>query len=119
MLVKTVADFYFISAIYAPSFFIASKIVYSKQPISDDDEIVQQALQSLQSMAKKFAIPAEKIYCLIKTDPPRDAILEIADEINADLIVIASRRPNFRTHLLGSTATAVVNYAKIPVLVIR
>ncbi|WP_119711481.1 universal stress protein [Arsenophonus endosymbiont of Aleurodicus floccissimus] len=64
-------------------------------------------------------MPADKIHCLIKTDPPRDAILEIADEINADLIVIASRRPNFRTHLLGSTATAVVNYAKIPVLVIR
>jgi len=112
-------DFYFISAIYAPSFFIASKIVYSKQPIRDDDEIVQQALHSLQSMTKKFAIPEEKVHCLIKAEPPRDAILEIADEVNADLIVIASRRPNFKTHLLGSTAAAVVNYAKIPVLVIR
>jgi universal stress protein F len=112
-------DFYFISAIYAPSFFIASKIVYSKQPIRNDDEIVQQALQTLQSMTKKFAIREEKVHCLIKAEPPRDAILEIADEVNADLIVIASRRPNFKTHLLGSTAAAVVNYAKIPVLVIR
>ncbi|MRE16589.1 universal stress protein, partial [Escherichia coli] len=40
-------------------------------------------------------------------------------DIQADLIVIGSRRPNISTHLLGSTAAGVVRYADISVLVVR
>lgn len=50
---------------------------------------------------------------------PRDEILTTAKDIQADLIVIGSRRPNISTHLLGSTAAGVVRYADISVLVVR
>ncbi|MDE9448650.1 universal stress protein, partial [Xenorhabdus bovienii] len=39
--------------------------------------------------------------------------------IDADLIVLGSRRPNITTHLLGSNSSGVVRYAKTSVLVVR
>ncbi|WP_202215019.1 universal stress protein, partial [Klebsiella pneumoniae] len=50
---------------------------------------------------------------------PKDKILERAEAISADLIIIGSRRPSISTYLLGSTAAAVVRYAKTSVLVVR
>ena len=49
----------------------------------------------------------------------KDKILERAEAISADLIIIGSRRPSISTYLLGSTAAAVVRYAKTSVLVVR
>ena len=47
------------------------------------------------------------------------AILEYAEEIGADLIVIASHRPGFQDYFLGSTAARVVRHAQCAVLVDR
>ena len=49
----------------------------------------------------------------------RDKVLELAEKIHADLIVIGSRRPSISTHLLGSNASGIVAYAKQSVLVVR
>lgn len=46
-------------------------------------------------------------------------IMEAATEHNADLIIIASHRPNFSNYLLGSTADRVVRHANCSVLVDR
>jgi nucleotide-binding universal stress UspA family protein len=47
-------------------------------------------------------------------------ILGVADEIGADLIVMASHPPNdFQTLLIGSNADKVVRHARLPVLVVR
>jgi len=46
-------------------------------------------------------------------------ILQEAEEINADLIVMTSHRPAMRTYFLGSNAGHVVRYAKCSVLVVR
>lgn len=53
------------------------------------------------------------------TGTPKDQILKLADTIQADLIIIASHRPDMTTYLLGSNAAAVVRHAKCPVLVVR
>ena len=51
---------------------------------------------------------------------PRDEILTTAKDIQADLIVIGSRRPNISTHLLGSLRPqALFVSADISVLVVR
>jgi nucleotide-binding universal stress UspA family protein len=46
-------------------------------------------------------------------------ILEEAKEMNADLIVMRSRRSGVRTYFLGSHAGHVVRYATCSVLVVR
>ena len=46
-------------------------------------------------------------------------IVKFAQEIDADLIVMASHRPELKDFLLGPNAARVVRHAKCPVLVIR
>lgn len=47
------------------------------------------------------------------------AILELADKIKADAIVIASHKPGWQDYLIGSTASRVVRHAVCSVLVVR
>lgn len=46
-------------------------------------------------------------------------ILEAAQELNADAIVVASHRPGLQDYFLGSTAARVVRHAQCSVVVIR
>ena len=46
-------------------------------------------------------------------------ILEVADQRQVDLIIIASHRPGLQDYFLGSTAAKVVRHATCSVLVIR
>ncbi len=46
-------------------------------------------------------------------------ILQIADTLEADLIVMASHRPAMRDYLLGPNAARVVRHARQSVLVVR
>jgi len=48
-----------------------------------------------------------------------NSCLEIATELEADLIVIASHDPGFADYFLGSTAARVVRHAHCSVLVMR
>jgi nucleotide-binding universal stress UspA family protein len=66
-------------------------------------------------------IPAELVVnTMVRQSRPFDAILEVADEIGADLIVLTTHgRTGLDRALLGSTAEIVVRRAPCPVLVIR
>ena len=57
--------------------------------------------------------------CEIRAGHAATAILECANEIGADLVVIASHRPGVQDYLLGSTAARVVRHADCTVLVER
>lgn len=47
------------------------------------------------------------------------AILEYAEEVKADLIIVGSHRPGLQDYFLGSTAARVVRHAQCAVLVDR
>lgn len=47
------------------------------------------------------------------------AILAVAEERDADLIIVASHKPELQDYLLGSTAGKVVRHAECSVLVMR
>ena len=55
----------------------------------------------------------------IQTGHPPTKILECAEEIDADLIIVASHRPTLQDYFLGSTAARVVRHAQCAVLVDR
>lgn len=61
----------------------------------------------------------KKMSTEVRTGNPATAILSEAEEIGADLIIIASHRPGLQDYLLGSTAGRVVRHAKCAVLVLR
>lgn len=83
------------------------------------DKATVKAENDMQMLVDSVDLPAEKVAYTVTFGSPRDEILITAKDIQADLIVIGSRRPNISTHLLGSTAAGVVRYADISVLVVR
>lgn len=68
---------------------------------------------------ERFDLPEDRMQTHICIGTPRDVILQVADEVNADLIVIGSRNPEDDSYYLGSTAADITRYAKRSVMVVR
>ncbi|WP_024914526.1 universal stress protein, partial [Chania multitudinisentens] len=77
------------------------------------------AIEGLKKIMAEIDLPLENLAYTISFGSPRDEVLQLAEEIEADLIVIGSRRPSVKTYLLGSNAAAIVRHAKISVMVVR
>ena len=67
----------------------------------------------------KSGIEPSRISSVVRQGGIYHEILEEAQAINADLIVMSSHRPAMKTYFLGSNAGHVVRYAKCSVLVVR
>lgn len=85
----------------------------------DDEKQAELVLNALKEKVKLFSIPEDKTYVTSSVGSVKDEILAVAQEINADVILLGSRRPSMSTYLLGSNAASVVRYANTSVLVIR
>ncbi|QJT80628.1 universal stress protein UspF [Kosakonia sp. MUSA4] len=116
--VMNTARVHFLTVIPSLPYYSTLGLAYSVE-MPKMKEIQQAALAKLDELAQLFKLPAEKIQTHVVTGSPKDQILKLADSINADLIIIASHRPDISTYLLGSNAAAVVRHAKCPVLVVR
>ena len=77
---------------------------------------------ALAIIVKEAGIEPSRISSTVRRGGIYQEILEEANEIKADLIVMTSHRPHrhaVRTYFLGSNAGHVVRYAKCSVLVVR
>ena len=77
---------------------------------------------ALSIVAKEVGFDASRISATVRQGGIHQEILEEANAIAADLIVMSSHRPQragIRTYFLGSNAGHVVRYAKCSVLVVR
>ncbi|KPD02404.1 universal stress protein [Moellerella wisconsensis] len=83
------------------------------------DRATVKAENDMKILMDTIDLPVDKISYTITFGSPRDEIINTAKDVDADIIVIGSRRPNISTHLLGSTAAGVVRYAESSVLVVR
>ena len=88
---------------------------------------IQEEFQKTAMQAKKemkdvlHSLHAEdvKVDFSIKEGKPQKVICEEAARTNADLIIMGtSHKPNISKYLLGTTASYVIEHAKIPVLVV-
>ncbi|QHA85750.1 universal stress protein [Serratia rhizosphaerae] len=77
------------------------------------------AIDKLKNIISEMELPLDRLSYTISFGSPRDEVLQLADEIGADLIVVGSRRPSVKTYLLGSNAAAIVRHAKTSVMVVR
>ena len=87
---------------------------------ADFDALQRGASQeALTIVARESGIDAARISTAVRQGGIYHEILEEAEAIKADLIVMTSHRPAMRTYFLGSNAGHVVRYAKCSVLVVR
>jgi nucleotide-binding universal stress UspA family protein len=80
------------------------------------DKSLQAAQNELQAIVEASGI---KMEAEARSGHSYKTILDVADEKQVDLIIIASHRPGLQDYFLGSTAAKVVRHAKCSVLVIR
>jgi nucleotide-binding universal stress UspA family protein len=85
-------------------------------PVDFVDVSVKDAEARLADMDARLSAGARKI---VRTGSPAREIIDLAETEGADLIIIASHRPDFTNYLIGATADRVVRHAKCSVLVDR
>lgn len=80
-------------------------------------------LEDMQQRLRAFVdqhVPKDiVVHDIIGHGPVYSEILEAADSVKADLIVLASHRPGLQVYLIGPNASKVVRHAKCSVLVVR
>jgi nucleotide-binding universal stress UspA family protein len=80
------------------------------------------AEEALAIVARETGLDAARVSTVVRQGGIYQEILEEANAMKADLIVMTSHRPQrpaVRTYFLGSNAGHVVRYAKCSVLVVR
>jgi nucleotide-binding universal stress UspA family protein len=83
-------------------------------------EIGQRVRRRLRDVAKDYSVPLHRENIHAIKGRPFEEICRLAQEIDIDLIVLATRGNTGLKHLaLGSTAERVVRYSACPVLVVR
>ncbi len=83
-------------------------------------DIIQKSLDASHDELKAIATASgRKMEVEVRTGHSYNTILDVAEEKDADLIIVASHRPGLQDYFLGSTAAKVVRHAKCSVLVVR
>ena len=88
-------------------------------PADFDVQQRQSSEEALAIVATESGIESRRISHVVRQGGIYHEILEEAQAMKADLIVMTSHRPAMRTYFLGSNAGHVVRYAKCSVLVVR
>jgi nucleotide-binding universal stress UspA family protein len=83
------------------------------------DDQQKAAERELDAIAAKIALPPERVSTLVRMGSIYHEVLDEAEKIRADLVVVGSHRPSMRTYLLGSNAGTIVRHATCSVLVVR
>ncbi len=81
------------------------------------DALLESGKKQILAMSDKLAIPSENQW--VEFGSPNHDIVRLAQENNADLIVIGSHGRHGIKLLLGSTANAVLHHAQCDVLAVR
>ncbi|MDJ0610903.1 MAG: universal stress protein [Kiloniellales bacterium] len=92
--------------------------VISQLPTGFHQKALDEAGALLKGIAAKNGL-ADSADTVIREGHPSTQILEYAEEISADMIVIASHDPGLADYFLGSVAARVVRHAHCSVLVAR
>ncbi len=88
------------------------------QYVLEAEENAKGLLLDIQQNLQNHGIDASTV--ILRSVPPATGILNLAEEIHADLIVMGSHgRRGFKKFILGSVAQEVLSLCTIPVLIIK
>ncbi|MBG9733564.1 universal stress protein [Paenibacillus alvei] len=101
-----------------PQYFVGS--AYATASAETNEELYEYAERLQKEAAGKVASLGDRAGVILQQGPPGQAIIDEADEFNADLVIIGSRGlSGLKEFVLGSVSHHVVQHAKVPVLVIK
>lgn len=82
-------------------------------------DMVKQAKDRIEEIIREQVPREVSASAVVKHGTPYKAIIEAAEEVGADLIIMAAHRPSLKDFLLGPTAARVVRHAECSVKVVR
>lgn len=85
--------------------------------INLEETLKQHAQQALSQMGEHLGIPVTNLF--LETGSIKKAVVDVAQEIGADLIVVGTHGHHGVEKILGSTANAILHAAKCDVLTVR
>jgi nucleotide-binding universal stress UspA family protein len=88
-------------------------------PDKSEDALIKGATEALHKFTREHIPPHIEKRHVITQGTVYEAIIETADHIDADLIVMAAHRPELKDYLLGPNAARVVRHSNRSVLVVR
>ncbi|UNK61598.1 universal stress protein UspF [Buttiauxella ferragutiae] len=112
------ATIHFLAVIPDYTYFASYGLGYTSiAPDAREREVA--AMKTLSEIVAQFSLPGDRVKKHVLSGTPKDHILQLAEDIDADVIILASHRPSMSTYLLGSNSAAVVRHAECSVLVVR
>ena len=81
--------------------------------------MIDKNLHTSEAELKKLAGDDPRMEVMVRSGHSYDTILEVCNNLPADLVIVASHRPDLQDYFLGSTAARVVRHAQCSVLVVR
>ncbi|WP_259782475.1 universal stress protein [Aestuariispira ectoiniformans] len=84
-----------------------------------EKKMLDEANKQLHAYVKKEIPEGIQVQHIVGHGTAYEEILRVSEEVNCDLIVLGSHRPNMQDYLLGPNAARVVRHANCSVLVIR
>jgi nucleotide-binding universal stress UspA family protein len=88
-------------------------------PADFDTQQRQGAEEAVTKLAQESGFDSARLTTVVRQGGIYHEVLEEAELMGTDLIVMVSHRPALKTYFLGSNAGHVVRYAKCSVLVVR
>ncbi len=82
-----------------------------------EGQLIEESKTALQKLGEQLKVDGKDMY--VEVGPTKSKILDVAQEIGADLIVCGSHGRHGLSLLLGSTANAILHGAKCDVLTVR
>jgi universal stress protein A len=101
--------------------YIAEHVVYFDETVTFPGvQVLEELKKKLAELAREQTSAETPVFPHVERGKPWERIVELANEHNADLIVIGTHgRTGLQHFVLGSTAERVVQHAPCPVLVVR
>lgn len=94
-------------------------VVGSYFPADFEEKAGVEAREKLAGLVRDGVPSNLDVDCHVVHGTVYEKILDLADEVGADLIVMASHRPELKDFLIGPNAARVVRHANMSVLVVR
>ena len=83
------------------------------------DKAVSTASDALHKMVSEVLPEKESVRHIVDIGSAYDKVLEVAEKIGVDMIVVGAHRPDFKDRILGPNAARIVRNASVSVLVVR
>lgn len=94
-------------------------IVQQYFPSGSVEEVLEKSKDQLHGFVKEHVPSDVKVQHIIGRGSVYGCIIETAEQIKADLILMSAHRPGLKDYLLGPNAAKVVRHSDISVLVLR